>query len=61
MLEAAKNYAAMTAKEHTETRYIKHPKTFLSESTPFSDYIKKHKPPVSPEDDEDPYADWRRP
>ena len=61
LLEAARNYAAMTAKEHTETKYIKLPKTFLSASTPFSDYIKKHELHASPEDDEDPYAEWRRP
>ena len=42
LLEASKNYAVMTAKEHTETKYIKHPKTFLSASTPFLDYIKRN-------------------
>ena len=41
LIEAARNYASETAARHTEPRYIKHPKTFLSENTPFADYIKK--------------------
>ena len=41
LLEAAQNYAAQCKKLGTEQQYIKHPKTFLSESLPFTDYIKK--------------------
>lgn len=39
LLEAATNYARKCASEHTEEKYIKHGKTFLSEATPFTDYI----------------------
>jgi len=39
LLEAATNYARKCASEHTEEKYIKHGKTFLSETTPFMDYI----------------------
>ena len=35
---AAKKYAAETERNRTEPRYIKHPKTFLSDSTPFADH-----------------------
>lgn len=41
MLEAAKNYASECKKYNTEEKFIKHGKTFLSDSTPFLDYIKK--------------------
>ena len=41
LLQAAKAYAAECQKLHTEQTYIKHPKTFLSDSLPFTDYIKK--------------------
>ena len=39
LLEAAKNYAAQCKKLRTESQYIKHPKTFLSDNTPFADYL----------------------
>lgn len=42
LIEAAKKYADECAKNHTEERYIKHPSTFLSDSTPFVDYLKKN-------------------
>lgn len=41
LLTAAKNYAEYCEQNHTDTRYIKHPSTFLSASTPFTDYLKK--------------------
>lgn len=44
LLTAAKNYAAECKKRKTEPEYIKHAKTFLSENTPFTDFIPK-KPP----------------
>lgn len=41
LLAAARNYAAECARNHTAQMYIKHPKTFLSDATPFTDYIPK--------------------
>lgn len=41
LLEAATNYASRCARERTEKKYIKMAKTFLSDSLPFVDYIKK--------------------
>lgn len=40
LIEAAKNYADECQQNRTETKYIKHPATFLSDSTPFVDYLK---------------------
>lgn len=40
LIESAKNYADECQRNHTETKYIKHPATFLSDSTPFIDYLK---------------------
>jgi hypothetical protein len=40
LLEAAVNYAARCASERTEEKFIKHAKTFLSDTLPFTDYIK---------------------
>jgi len=42
LIEAAKEYADECRKNHTEERYIKYPATFLSDSTPFLDYLKKN-------------------
>ena len=42
LIEAAKKYADECARNHTEERYIKHPSTFLSDSTPFVDYLEKN-------------------
>lgn len=39
LLTAVQNYAAKCINERTESKYIKHGKTFLSESTPFIDYL----------------------
>lgn len=41
LLIAAKNYAIQVRKQKTDKQYIKHPKTFLSDTTPFVDYIPK--------------------
>lgn len=59
LVEAARRYAMEVSKKHTEKEYIKHPKTFLSSTTPFADFIKKGEP-ASHVNDDDPYADWRR-
>lgn len=37
--EAAQNYAEQCEIEHTEKQYIKYGKSFLSDSTPFTDYL----------------------
>lgn len=42
LLAAAQRYAKECQTQHTESRYIKHPKTFLSDAMPFLDYIRKH-------------------
>ena len=42
LLTAAQRYAKECQTQHTESRYIKHPKTFLSDAMPFLDYIRKH-------------------
>ena len=42
---AAKNYALQCTKQHTSKEYIKHPKTFLSVNTPFTDYLPKRNTP----------------
>lgn len=61
LLDAAKEYASECIRNRTESKYIKHPKTFLSDSTPFTDYI-KHSQKVSvyckQVDADNPYGDW---
>ncbi len=60
LLEAAKNYAGRVARERTEQKYIKHAKTFLSENTPFTDFLPKGKEAgqILSEDCDNPYAEW---
>ena len=41
LLTAAKNYAEQCRKQNTDPQYIKHAKTFLSENTPFTDFLPK--------------------
>lgn len=58
LLEAATNYAAQCKRDRTEEKYIKHGKTFLSENTPFLDYIKNEAPTdvtESSDDEENPF------
>lgn len=57
--EAAQNYARAVAKNRTDKQYIKHPKTFLSDATPFTDFIKKKEINTVKINDDDPYAEWR--
>lgn len=62
LLEAVKNYASKVSRERTEQQYIKHAKTFFSDSTPFIDFLPSKDEKVSQalaENDDDPYADWR--
>lgn len=62
LIEAVRNYASKVARERTEQQYVKHAKTFFSDSTPFTDFLPS-KPAESPQassgNDDDPYADWR--
>jgi hypothetical protein len=62
LLEAAQNYAAECRRARTEDKYIKHPKTFLSDSLPFLDYLPKKKEP-KPEEQvpnfSNPFAEYR--
>ena len=41
LCEAAENYKKKLVRERTESKYIKHAKTFLSENTPFEDFLNK--------------------
>ena len=45
MILAAQRYAAECAERHTEERYIKNAKTFLGDSTPFTDYLRQQEEP----------------
>ena len=60
MLEAAQNYRTKVLNERTEQKFIKHPKTFLSDTTPFADFIKTGTPTVTTtgNNDDNPYAVW---
>lgn len=42
LIQAAKNYSDECKRNHTEVKYIKYPATFLSDSTPFVDYLDKN-------------------
>lgn len=59
LLQAAKNYRTKVLNERTEPQYIKHPKTFLSDTTPFADFIRTEKVVRPKGNDDDPYAEWR--
>lgn len=60
LLTAAQNYALQCRKMKTDQQYIKHAKTFLSENTPFVDYIPKDiKPAAQVEPDrKNPFAEY---
>lgn len=57
LIQSAKNYASECRSRHTEKEYIKHPKTFLSDSLPFTDYIKKSEQPKAQQSG-NPYEEW---
>ena len=61
LLEAAKAYAAQCKKAKTDKQYIKHPKTFLSDSLPFLEYIPKKDMPLVQQEPQggNPFAEWR--
>lgn len=57
---AAKAYAAQCIRDKTEQRYIKHPKTFLGDSTPFTDFLPKkaEAEAPAPQPGANPFAKW---
>ena len=63
LMAAARKYAYECEKDHTEPKFIKHGKTFLSDKMPFTDYLPRGlndtaaaRPAAT---DDDPYAEWR--
>lgn len=62
LLAAATRYAEQCLRDHTEDRYIKHPKTFLSDALPFLDYLDKQQNVSEPDDDPggNPFARYKR-
>lgn len=72
LVTAARKYAYECEKDHTEMKYIKHGKTFLSDKMPFTDYLPRglnakgdsmsptYVSGTSAATDDDPYADWRQ-
>lgn len=56
LLAAAVNYAAVCKRKKTEDEYIKHGKTFLSENTPFIDYLPKKEERDPAEEGSNPFA-----
>lgn len=61
LLQAATAYARECVRLHTESAYIKHPKTFLSDSLPFTDYLPEKKSVTLVEElpsGENPFEDW---
>lgn len=59
LIAAAANYAAQCKKLKTEKQYIKHPKTFLSDTMPFMDFLPKQSIVVTATvANENPYAEW---
>lgn len=59
LLQSAKKYRTQIVNERTEEKYVKHAKTFLSENTPFADYLTKTERQASkPVEEENPYASW---
>ena len=62
LLMAARNYATQCKRLGTEKQYIKHPKTFLSDSRPFLDYLPDKKKVQPPEDavpdNKNPFAEY---
>lgn len=60
LLIAAQNYSLQCKKQKTNQQYIKHAKTFLSENTPFIDYIPKDMKPATQiePDRSNPFAEY---
>lgn len=61
LLEACIAYAKKCRENHTETMYIKHAKTFLGPTLPFTDYLPKHGEKVKKDEyelDENPFSKY---
>lgn len=58
LLTAAKKYKAQIVANRTEQKYIKLCKTFLSDTTPFADYLTKIERQGA-SNEENPYAEWK--
>ena len=56
---AANNYRMKCEREHTEKKYIKQAKTFLSDTTPFVDYLPKKEQQTVPTIMDDNINPWR--
>ena len=59
LLTAAKKYKAQIIANRTDQKYIKLCKTFLSDTTPFADYLTKIERQGVSNDAENPYAEWK--
>ena len=59
LLTAAKKYRAQIVANRTDQKYIKLCKTFLSDTTPFADYLTKTERQGVSSDAENPYAEWK--
>lgn len=58
LIQSAKNYAAECRSRRTEKEYIKHPKTFLSDSLPFTDYLPKNDDKTKTQQSGNPFEEW---
>ena len=58
LLTAAKKYRAQIVTNRTDQKYIKLCKTFLSDTTPFADYLTKTERQGA-SNEENPYAEWK--
>lgn len=59
LLTTAKKYRAQIITNKTDQKYIKLCKTFLSDTTPFADYLTKTERQGVSSDAENPYAEWK--
>ena len=58
LLTAAKKYRAQIITNRTDQKYIKLCKTFLSDTTPFTDYLTRIERQGAKKDTENPYEEW---
>ena len=58
LLTAAKKYRAQIIAARTDQKYIKLCKTFLSDTTPFTDYLTRTERQGAKKDTENPYEEW---
>ena len=58
LLTAAKKYRAQIVTNRTDQKYIKLCKTFLSDTTPFTDYLTRTERQGANKDTENPYEEW---